>query len=35
MENDEFGTSSIESRVSDIHEAFKRKDIKGIFSVIG
>lgn len=35
MENDEFWTSSIESRVADIHDAFKRPDVKGLFSVVG
>lgn len=34
-ELDEFDSSSIESRVSDIHEAFSNKSVKGIFVVIG
>lgn len=34
-EVDEFDSSSIESRVSDLHEAFSDKSIKGIFAVIG
>lgn len=34
-EMDEFGSSSIQSRVTDIHEAFKDKDIKAVLAVIG
>jgi muramoyltetrapeptide carboxypeptidase len=34
-ELDEFDSSSIESRVIDLHEAFSDKNIKGIFAVIG
>ena len=32
---DEFFSSSIESRVDDLHDAFKDGNVKGIFSVIG
>lgn len=32
---DEFDSSSIESRVSDLHEAFSDESVKGIFTVIG
>lgn len=34
-EVDEFDSSSIESRVSDLHDAFLDKNIKGIFAAIG
>lgn len=34
-EKDEFISSSIESRVKDLHEAFADQTVKGIFSVIG
>jgi len=34
-ELDEFGSSSIESRVSDLHQAFSDKSVKGIFTVFG
>jgi len=34
-EIDDFASSSIESRVDDIHEAFADKNIKGIITVIG
>lgn len=34
-ELDEFDSSSIESRVSDLHEAFLDKSVKGVFAVIG
>ncbi|MCX6723168.1 MAG: LD-carboxypeptidase [Candidatus Staskawiczbacteria bacterium] len=34
-ESDEFVSSSIESRVEDIHEAFADKNVKAIFTVIG
>lgn len=34
-ESDMFVSSSVESRVSDLHDAFLDKDVKGIFSVIG
>ncbi len=34
-ESDEFSSSSIESRVTDIHDAFIDKDVKGVFAVIG
>lgn len=34
-EKDEFGSSSIESRVSDIHDAFADKKVKAIYTVIG
>ena len=32
---DEFFSSSIESRVDDLHDAFKDENVKGILSVIG
>ena len=35
MEKDDFVSSSIKSRVSDLEEAFGDKDIKGILTVIG
>ena len=35
MERDDFVSSSIESRVSDLEEAFEDKDVKGILTVIG
>lgn len=34
-ESDIFNSSSIESRVSDLHDAFSDKNVKAIFSVIG
>ena len=34
-ELDEFSSSSVESRVADLHEAFRDPEIKGIFAVIG
>jgi len=34
-ELDEFDSSSIESRVSDLHHAFSDKSVKGVFAVIG
>lgn len=34
-ENDEFNSSSIESRVEDLHEAFSDKNIKAVATVIG
>jgi len=34
-ESDEFASSSIESRVADIHEAFLDKNVKAVFTVIG
>lgn len=34
-EKDKFESSSIESRVSDLHEAFSDKNVKGILAVIG
>jgi muramoyltetrapeptide carboxypeptidase len=34
-ECDEFDSSSIKSRVSDLHQAFSDKSVKGIFTVIG
>ncbi|MBI3589410.1 MAG: LD-carboxypeptidase [Candidatus Liptonbacteria bacterium] len=34
-EIDEFTSSSIESRIADLHEAFRNPEIKGIVSVIG
>jgi len=34
-ENDEFASSSIESRVNDLHEAFLDKNVKAIITVIG
>ncbi|MCX6784471.1 MAG: LD-carboxypeptidase [Candidatus Komeilibacteria bacterium] len=34
-EIDEFDSSSIESRVADLHQAFSDKNVKAIFSVIG
>ncbi len=35
LEKDEFMSSSIKSRVDDVHEAFLDKNVKGIFAVIG
>lgn len=35
LEMDEFGSSSIESRIQDIHEAFQDNSIKAIFPIIG
>ena len=34
-ERDEFGSSSIKSRVEDIHDAFRDRNVKGILSVVG
>ncbi|MBI2087104.1 MAG: LD-carboxypeptidase [Candidatus Zambryskibacteria bacterium] len=34
-ELNEFDSSSIESRVSDLHEAFSNESVKGVFAVIG
>ncbi|MEK7597956.1 MAG: S66 peptidase family protein [Patescibacteria group bacterium] len=34
-ETDEFNSSSIESRIEDLHEAFGNKNVKGIITVIG
>ncbi|MEF8847313.1 MAG: S66 peptidase family protein [Candidatus Paceibacterota bacterium] len=34
-ESDKFNSSSIESRISDIHEAFSDNDVDGIITVIG
>jgi len=34
-ELDDFASSSIESRVNDLHEAFSDKSVRGIFAVIG
>lgn len=34
-EMDEFNSSSIESRVEDLHDAFKNPEVKAIFAVIG
>jgi len=34
-ERDEFGSSSIQSRVADLHQAFADKNVKGILTVIG
>ncbi len=34
-EIDDFKSSSIESRVADLHDAFEDKNVKGIFTVIG
>jgi len=34
-ENDQFNSSSIDSRVRDIHDAFSDKNVKGILTVIG
>lgn len=34
-ERDEFASSSIESRVQDLHDAFSDKNVKGILTVIG
>jgi muramoyltetrapeptide carboxypeptidase len=34
-ETDEFNSSSIKSRVEDLHEAFSDKNVKGILTVIG
>jgi len=35
MEIDDFVSSSIESRIEDLHESFLDKNVKGIFTVIG
>lgn len=34
-EMDDFGSSSIESRIEDLHEAFSDKNVKAVFTVIG
>ena len=34
-ENDDFESSSIKSRIADLHEAFKNKEIKAVICVIG
>ncbi len=34
-ELDEFGSSSIQSRVDDLHEAFRDKSVKAIFTAVG
>jgi len=34
-ETDDFGSSSVEARVEDLHEAFEDKEVKGILTVIG
>ncbi len=34
-EQDEFSSSSVKSRVDDLHEAFRDKNVKAVFSVIG
>ena len=34
-ENDSFGSSSTESRLADIHDAFAESQVKGILTVIG
>lgn len=34
-EDDMFGSSSVKSRVSDIHEAFRDANVKAILTVIG
>lgn len=34
-EVDDFGSSSIESRISDLHAAFSDKSVRGVFAVIG
>ncbi len=34
-ENDEFTSSSVKSRIEDLHDAFSDKAVKGIFTVIG
>jgi muramoyltetrapeptide carboxypeptidase LdcA involved in peptidoglycan recycling len=34
-EQDDFASSSVESRVADLHEAFADKNVKGILTVIG
>ena len=35
LEKDEFMSSSIKSRVDDLHEAFLDKNVKGILTVLG
>ncbi|MFA5169446.1 MAG: S66 peptidase family protein [Candidatus Paceibacterota bacterium] len=35
MENDEFLSSSVESRIEDLHEAFLNKKVKAVFTVLG
>lgn len=35
MESDEFMSSSVESRIEDLHEAFEDENVKGILTVIG
>ena len=34
-EMDDFASSSIESRIEDLHEAFSDKNVKAVFTVIG
>lgn len=34
-EIDDFGSSSIQSRIEDLHDAFRDKEVKGIFTAIG
>src|SRR3989338_3564434 len=34
-ETDEFNSSSIESRIEDLHDAFRDKSVKAVFAVIG
>ncbi|MEK7592107.1 MAG: S66 peptidase family protein [Patescibacteria group bacterium] len=34
-ESDEYMSSSVESRISDLHDAFADKNVKGIFTVLG
>jgi len=34
-ETDEFSSSSIESRIEDLHDAFLDKNVKGVFTVLG
>lgn len=34
-EDDIFGSSSVESRINDIHDAFRDKSVKAIFTVVG
>lgn len=35
MEKDQFGSSSIKSRIADLHDAFKDKSVDAIISIIG
>ena len=34
-EQDEFDSSSLQSRIADLHAAFEDKNVKGMFTVIG